>query len=152
MDKSGIIGEISESLGSVVKQTVKQVAKTPVDLTKTAAQQIKGDIGAAETLNSSAGSGNNQSSAGDTQTGDKKLDREIKDKEALAKVRSQLHSIYYQNLVDPKKPQEESVTEKLEKEDKATRQQDLQTQANKPPPLPQNVKQGTGEKVVGISG
>ncbi len=75
--------------------------------------------------------------------------------EELAKIealRQQLHGQYYQDLTNPQKAPEENVTEKLEREDQEKKMADLETDKEKPPPLPATVKQGTGENVVGVSG
>ncbi len=75
--------------------------------------------------------------------------------EELAKIealRKQLHGDYYQSLTNPAKPQEETVTEKLEREDEKEKMELWEKDKKKPPPLPATVKQGTGESVVGVSG
>ena len=71
----------------------------------------------------------------------------------LHALRNQLHSDYYQNLVNPPKPKEEPVTEKLEKEKQMEALELEQKEKEKPDPL-QNVKTGTGEKgiSIGVSG
>lgn len=77
-----------------------------------------------------------------------------KSPEELAKIealRQQLHGDYYQSLTNPTKPQEESVTEKLERKDQEEQFEELEKKKEKPDPLV-NVKQGTGENVVGVSG
>lgn len=74
--------------------------------------------------------------------------------EELAKIqslRSQLHQDYYQNLVNPPKPEEKPVTEKLEEEKKMEELELAKKKEEAPGPL-QNVKTGTGEKMVGVSG
>lgn len=149
MDKFGIIGEISENLTGVVKQSARQVAKTPVDLTKTGVAQIKGDSIIPEALGDSAGSNTQNLAAAVLTKPVSGAEQEIKDKQELVKARQDLHALYYQDLINPKKKEEERATERLEREDKTKEQEDLQTQAEKPPALPQNVKQGTGEKMPG---
>lgn len=75
--------------------------------------------------------------------------------EELAKIESlrrQLHGDYYQKLVNPQKPQEERVVEKLEREEEKEQFEELEKQKKKPSSLPATVKQGTGESVVGVSG
>lgn len=67
-------------------------------------------------------------------------------------LRSQLHGQYYQDLTNRKKPEEEHVTEKLEREGQEEKMTELEIEKKKPPKLPVNVKQGTGENVVGVSG
>lgn len=78
-----------------------------------------------------------------------------KSPEELAKIealRNQLHGEYYQKLTKPKPQEEETVVDKLEREDQEKKLADLETNKEKPPPLPATVKQGTGENVVGVSG
>jgi hypothetical protein len=80
---------------------------------------------------------------------------EGKTPEEIAKIqalRSQLHQDYYQETFNRPKPKEESVTEKLEREEQTKQFEDLEEKKKKPAPLPATVKQGTGESVVGISG
>ena len=67
-------------------------------------------------------------------------------------LRGELHGEYYRKLTKPQQQEEESVVEKLEREDQEKKFDDLETQKEKPPPLPSTVKQGTGENVVGVSG
>lgn len=70
----------------------------------------------------------------------------------MQKLRMQLHSeTYYQPLVNPPKQKEEPVTEKLEKEKQMEAIEEQKKLEKKPGPL-QNVKTGTGEKMVGASG
>lgn len=75
--------------------------------------------------------------------------------EELAKIealRKQLHGDYYQSLTNPQKPQEETVTEKLEREEQKKKMADLETDKEKPPQLSPTQKVGTGEAVIGVSG
>lgn len=69
----------------------------------------------------------------------------------LQGLRSQLHQDYYQTLINPPKPQEKPVTEKLEEEKKMEELESAKKKEDAPGPL-QNVKTGTGEKMVGVSG
>ncbi len=66
-------------------------------------------------------------------------------------LRKQLHADYYRTLTTPK-PQEERVSEKLEREDQEKQMEDLEKEEKKPNTLPVTVKQGTGESMVGVSG
>ena len=80
---------------------------------------------------------------------------EGKTPEEIAKIealRQQLHKDYYESLTRSRKPDEEHVTEKLEREDEEEKMSELEVQKKKPPPLPATVKRGTGETVVGVSG
>lgn len=71
----------------------------------------------------------------------------------IAALRQQLHGDYYQGLVNPQKPEEESVTKKIEREDQEQQMAELETDKEKPPPIVNpNMKQGTAENVVGVSG
>lgn len=80
---------------------------------------------------------------------DKKTPEEEAKMEAL---RGQLHGEYYRKLTKPQQQEEESVVDKLEREDQEEKMADLETDKEKPPPLPATTKQGTGENVVGVSG
>src|SRR3989344_2913520 len=78
---------------------------------------------------------------------------EGKTPEELAKIealRKQLHGEYYESLTNRKKGAEEHVTEKLEREKEEKKLSELEEEKEKPPPLPATVKQGTGEKMVGV--
>ena len=71
----------------------------------------------------------------------------------LAKVRQELHSNYYQNLVNRPKPKEEKPAERVEREEKEEEEKKfLKKQEDDKKALPINVKQGTGEKITGIGG
>lgn len=80
---------------------------------------------------------------------DKKTPEEEAKIEAL---RGQLHGEYYQKLTKPQQQAEETVVDKLEREDQEKKFEDFETNKEKPPPLPATTKQGTGENVVGVSG
>lgn len=67
-------------------------------------------------------------------------------------LRRELHADYYRTLTSGTKKQEESVTEKLEREDQEEQMKSIEDDKKKPQALPQTVKQGTGEKMVGVSG
>lgn len=69
----------------------------------------------------------------------------------MQSLRSTLHQEYYQNLINPQKPEEESVTEKLEQEEQVKQLEEIEKQKKKPDPLAA-VKKGTGETMVGASG
>jgi len=78
-----------------------------------------------------------------------KTPEEIAKMEAL---RKQLHSDYYQNLVNRPKAQDEPIAEKLEREEQEEKMEELAEVKKKPRELPQTVRKGTGESVVGMSG
>lgn len=71
----------------------------------------------------------------------------------LEVVRKQLHSDYYQNLVNRPKPKDEPVAEKLEREKQEEKMAELQDEKKKPKSiLPPGTKQGTGEMQPGAVG
>lgn len=75
--------------------------------------------------------------------------------EELAKIESlkrQLHADYYQNLVNPAKPKEEHVSEKLEREEEEEKMEEIEEEKKKLPELPVTVKRGTNERIPGVSG
>lgn len=69
----------------------------------------------------------------------------------LQKQRSALHQEYYENLVNHPKPAEQPVAEKLEQEKKMEELKEAEKKEKMPGPL-QNVKTGTGERAIGVSG
>jgi hypothetical protein len=74
------------------------------------------------------------------------------EKMKLEALRARLHNEkYYQPLINRPKQKEEPVVEKLEREEQMEVIEEQKKQEKKPGPL-QNVKQGTGESVVGVSG
>lgn len=80
---------------------------------------------------------------------------EGKTPEEIAKIealRKQLHSDYYQNLVNRPKPKEEPVAQKLEREEQEERMAEIEEEKKKPKELPRTVRKGTGESVVGVAG
>jgi len=73
----------------------------------------------------------------------------------LAKIESlkrQLHADYYQNLVNPPKPKEENVAEKIEREEGEEKMEEIEEEKKKLPELPITVKRGTNERIPGVSG
>lgn len=77
-----------------------------------------------------------------------------KSPEELAKIealRQQLHGDYYESLTAQQSQKEETVTEKLDREKQEEEIELWEKDKKKPDPLA-NVKQGTGEAVVGVSG
>lgn len=69
----------------------------------------------------------------------------------LQKLRSSLHQDYYQGLVNPPKPAEKPVAEKLEEERQMEALEEQKKVEKTPGPL-QQVKPITGERMVGVSG
>lgn len=75
--------------------------------------------------------------------------------EEIAKIealRKQLHSDYYQDLLNKSKTKEEPVAEKLEREEEEQKMAELDEKKKKPSELPKTVKQGTAESTVGVAG
>lgn len=70
----------------------------------------------------------------------------------MQSLRNTLHQEYYQNLINPQKPEEVSVTDKLEREEQVEEFEEIEKEKKKPSKLPQTQKVGTGEKMVGVSG
>lgn len=69
----------------------------------------------------------------------------------LVALRNQLHSGYFQKLT-AKPKNEETVSEKLEREDQQEKMKIFEQEKKKPSVLPATVKVGTGEKMIGVSG
>ncbi len=178
MDNSGIIGEILERGQSSVKKAAKQ---TVSDFVQTTKGQITGsssgsDQGTNEQANSAqqtqqqqmtdkdrveflrnlyGKSDNSSKTKSQGSNPPQKSPNVGKTPEELAKIealRKQLHGDYYQSLTNLQKPQEETVTEKLEREEEKEKMELWEKDKKKPPALAANVKQGTGESVVGVSG
>jgi len=171
-DNSGIFGEILEQGTNVVKQTVKQVVKTPSDLAKAAGKQV------IPLRQGSAG----QKGSNQAQSPDKTADEKIKTKEfvkelykpkddlnaderknvqkspeeteeqKIAKLRQELHSAYYQKLVNPPKANAEKPAEKVEREKKEERWELEEKEKKKPPPLAVQRGAQKAEKYPGASG
>ncbi len=83
------------------------------------------------------------------------INNQEKSPEELAKItalRNQLHSNYYQNLLNAAKAKDEPVTQKLEREEQEAEFEEIEKQNKKPAPVNPTVKQGTAESVVGVSG
>lgn len=161
-DNNGIFGEILEQGASVVKQTVKQVAKMPSDLAKAGAKQVKGtdqtqipDQTADEKAKTEEFVKDLYKSSGKPELNKKgsvqKPPEETKEQK-LAKLRQELHSNYYQRLVNSPKPPEEKPAEKVEREKKEERWELEQKEKKKPPPLAVQRGAQKAEKYPGASG
>lgn len=169
--KGSLLGEILEQGGSIVKQTGKQVATLPSDLTKTAASQTGAapqvaDQGKSvdttvqkkqreELVKGLYGISDKKQTQGKTvptspQPPQEKTPEEL---QKLADLRQKLHQeTYYQPLVNPPKPQEERPVEKVEREKMEELQEVQKKEEKKPPPLPPSARPGTVERKLGISG
>lgn len=157
MDTNSVFGEILERGQSAVVKNVKGAVSS---FAKSAVGQISGsqsDQGTSEQAAAQKKMSDDEAKKflqGLYGSPDKSQDQKEnpEEKAKLEALRKQLHSDYYQNLINPKKTQEEPVVEKLEREKEEDRWKLEQKKAEKPPPLPATVKQGTGENVVGVSG
>lgn len=167
MDINSGFGEVLERGQTTVKKAAKQ---TVSDFAQAVKGQITGNQNDQGT-NEQANAAQNQQKMSDEEAkkflGDLygKSDQSSnsnqkippgKTPEEIAKIeilRKQLHGRYYDELINPKKPEpEEAVVEKIEREDQEEKMELWEKDKKKPPPLPATVKQGTGESVVGVSG
>lgn len=165
-DNNGIFGEILEQGASVVKQTVKQVAKTPSDLAKAGAKQViplrQGSAGQADKVQSDIEEkAKTKEFVKDLYKPGEKVQSGKKDasqkpeetkEQKLAKLRQELHANYYQRLVNAPKPSEEKPAEKVEREKKEERWELEQKEKKKPPPLSVQRAAQKAEKYPGASG
>ena len=162
-DRGGLIGEILEEGGSIVKQTAKTVVKTPVHIISTAGSQISGTAGITNQPTSEDLSVVNQPQQKTKQfskpqtlaqsiigTGQEKTSEE---QQEIEKLRRELHSQYYQTLTQPKK-QDERPVEKLEREEgeKMQELQIKQKEEQKKEPISVTRAKGKAEKFRGVSG
>lgn len=164
MNKTGIIGEILETGGSLAKKSGKTIAKAAGDTAKAATAQVTGgDTSVSDKdivknlygIKDDKKTNSQQSFAQNPQQQAHPQDpiKSIEDKQKLAEARRQLHNeVYYDPLINLKKPQEEErPAEKVEKE-KQEEMIDLQKkEKDKPPPLVQRTQQRV-EKYPGASG
>jgi len=162
-DKIGFFDEAFEQGGKIVKQTAKQIAGAPAAGVKTAMNQV------APGLTPQVGDEASENSPDNKKSAQKKprssptsnLRQQIKptpqkaaeEQVKLQKIRQELHSSYYQNLVNRPKPKDERAAEKVEREEKEEEQEKfVEEEKKKKKELPINVRQGTGEKLTGIGG
>lgn len=164
----GVLEEVLETGGSAVKQTGKAVAGAVSDTSKAAASQIAGqnlpagrqgkdtqDI--VKSLYSQSDQNtdhpSNKSANQNLQHPEDNTPQGLEKKRKLEELRQQLHKeVYYDPLVNPKKPQEEErPAEKVEQEKMQDLQEDEQKKKDKPPPLVQKTQQRV-EKFPGSSG
>lgn len=133
MNKGGILGEVLEQAGSLVKQTGKQVVKTPLEVGKGVAEQVgvKPQAGPSREVDLN------------------KLKTEEEEKRAknLAITRQRLAEM----MTPPKQP-EPRPAERVEIKKQEEVQKIQKREAQKPPPLPIQKGKGTKERLPGISG
>lgn len=174
INKGGILGEVLEQGGTLLKQTGKVFVKTPVDLTKAGGSQINPQAGNPQTDSNQQenaqkikqdkdfvkelyGLNEQPKKETDSQKSMQKLAEKQPQKspEELQKIqalRQELHkTTYYQPLVNPQKKQEERPAEKIENEKNKERWELQEKEAKKPPPLAVKRAQNI-EKFRGASG
>lgn len=166
-DNPGILGEIIEQGASIVKQTVKQTAKLPSDLAKTAGSQVTGSddqkskeetrefvksiYGVDQQSNEKPVPPQRDPEKGGTTTESTASNAAAQKELKLNRLRQELHAQYYQRLVNPPKPTEERPAEKVEKE-KREEMIDLQEKEKKKPPVLVQRARERVEKYPGASG
>lgn len=182
MNDDSILGNTLGQLGQTVKQTTKQVIKIPKDIVEGIPEQVSlkkepspQDNKAMQSSKSSdestrevvkglyAKSDNIQKKTSDEDNAVLKGQPEFKkmiagkspeEQKKLLQLHQQLHKqTYYDPTFNPPKRQEERPAEKLEKEEEQKKQMEaLEFEEKKKKELSPSVKQGTHEKVPGISG
>lgn len=161
MDKPGILDEVFEQGGQIIKKTAKQIASAPTSGVKTAASQVVPGLTPATDEETSPDKQKQQNQQKTPPKPTSNLSQQLKpdpvkaqeEQAVLAKVRQELHAKYYQSLVNRPKPKEERPAEKVEREEKEEKQMEfVKTEEKKKKELPVNVRQGTGEKLTGIGG
>lgn len=166
-DDNGVFGEILESAGTAIKQTGKTAANAVSDTAKATVSQITGSQGdssapvpatdtdtqdVVESLYEKS-QPQNTNSQQTLQQGlvPNILDKTPQEEVELEVVRKRLHDEYYQSLINPPKQEEESVTEKIVREDQQEDMELQQKEMEKPPELVQRAAQRV-EKNPGASG
>lgn len=170
--KGGLLGDILEQGGTLAKQTVKQVATTPVSLVKTAAKQagvsptqkepstsdqqqtkaqteevVKHLYGAKD-----ASQNNHASIAEGAQGESKDSKRTPEEIQKIEQLRKQLHGQYYQSIINPPKQQEERPVEKVEREQQEQQMELIEKEKKKPQPIAVQRAKNTTESFRGVSG
>jgi len=143
----GLYGKSNQTQSPNAQNSQKPPPPTPQETIKTALgiPQSSADENSPQTASVTV-----KNALGIPETNNQKTPEELAKIEAL---RQQLHGQYYQELVNPQKPPEENVTQKIEREDQEEKLADLEETKKKPPPLVNpSMKQGTAESVVGVSG
>lgn len=178
MNDDSILGKTLGQLGDIVKATGQQIVKAPSGIiggvgeqvgenTESPAQENKSAVDSVspnkdneEFIKGLYGRSENpqkESSDKSNEVKDEEFKKQIKDKtpeeqKKLLELRQQLHSQYYQNLVNPPKQQEERPAEKVENE-KKQEMVDLQKKEDKKPqPLAVTREQNKAEQFRGASG
>lgn len=158
-----MIGEILETGGSMAKKSGKTVVKAAGDTVKATASQITGgdsavsDKDIVKNLYGIKDDKKNNSQQPSVQSPQQQVQNQdpaksVEDKQKLAEARRQLHNeVYYDPLVNPKKPQEERPAEKVEKEKQEEMIELTEKKKKEPPQLVKQAQQRV-EKFPGRSG
>ena len=140
MGVNDVFGEVLEQTASAVKQTGQAVASqlgVPVPPSDNSAAQDASNEDIVESLYGKS-QGQSATAAQPAQPPVNAPNPTAKNPEELAKmevVRKGLHDEYYQQLVNPQKPQEETVVDKIEREKQEEMVDLQQKELEKPPPL-----------------
>lgn len=163
-DNNNIFGELLEQGAAQVKQgasdAASQITGQNIGGSDSAQVSPKADANTADIVDSlyekSSGQVSNQapqpqvsSQAQNPHDMSSKSAVELAQMEA---VRKQLHNEYYQHLVNPPKQQEETVVEKIEREDQEKDWELKKKEMEAPPPLAVQRAQEHAEKFPGASG
>ena len=162
MNKAGVLEEVLETGGSKAKQAGKSIIGAISDTAKTAASQITGqqnkdtqDI--VESLYAESEKEKDKSQRVKVQGLNDQPENTpegLEKKKKLEELRRELHrEVYYDPLINPKKPQEEEErsAEKVEREKRQDLQDLKKKEKEKPPPLVLKTQQRV-EKFPGASG
>lgn len=168
MDTTNLVGEVLESAGTAAKQTGQAAASIVGGAVAATASQLGVPVvdnsGSANLDNTNTqdvveslyGESQPQNTtpqqtptpASDSSNAQSKSPEELANIEF---IRKELHEAYYQTLVNPPKQEEESVSEKIEREDQQEMVDLQEKQMEKPPELVQRAAQRV-EKFPGASG
>lgn len=169
-DNNSVFGEVLESAGTVAKQTGKVATNAVSDFATGAASQLgvpvadnssvpAGDVNTEDVVKGLYEKSQPQNSqtkpAQSLPTSGKNPSDLGKTPEELANlevIRKELHAAYYQSLTNPPKPEEESVTEKIEREKQEEMVDLQQKKMEKPPELTIQRQAQRVEKFPGASG
>ena len=166
MDVNDVFGEVLESAGTAAKQTGKTAANAVSDTAKATVSQITGSQNDSSAPSSDVDTKDvveklyeksqpqNITAAQVPKPANAPADSQNKTPEELANlelIRKELHAAYYQSLVNPPKQEEESVVEKIERENEEETVDLQQKKMEKPPELVQRAAQRV-EKFPGASG
>lgn len=146
----GLLGEIFEQGGSIVKQTAKTVVKTPLDLAGGAGSQIIGENGQTQLDLKNTPKQSNPDLAKVQNNPNQKSPEELA---RIEKLKKELHAEYYQQFTNPRK-QEERSAEKVEREE-GEKMQELQIkkeEEKKNEPIPVIRAKHKAERFRGASG